>query len=104
MKSDDLPKYLPADLVKYALASFATKSPPYHVGLDGISTLPEHLEVGPITGHQLAPSRGGFVAIVQTTHRTGFLRPSWERKQKSRAAVGVVLSRPNIYHLRLIPP
>ena len=55
----DLPKHLPADLTKYVLNSFLTKSPPFHVTLDHISPPLERLEVEQVTGHQLVRGRGG---------------------------------------------
>ena len=36
--SDDVPRQLPAGLTQYVLHAFATKSPPYHVTTDDVST------------------------------------------------------------------
>ena len=63
----DLPKHLPADLTKYVLNSFSTKSPPFHVTFD-ISPPPERLEVEQITRHQRVCGRGGVIAVVYETH------------------------------------
>ena len=38
--ADDIPRYLPAGLTQYVLHAFATKSPPYHVTTDDVSTPP----------------------------------------------------------------
>ena len=77
----DLPKHLPADITKYVLNSFSTKSPPFHVTLDDISPPPERLEVEQITGHQLVRGRGGVLATLYETHWAGLLSPSWERER-----------------------
>ena len=38
--ADDIPRHLPAGLTQYVLDAFATKSPPYHVTTDDVSTPP----------------------------------------------------------------
>ena len=38
--ADDMPRHLPAGLTQYVLHAFATKSPPYHVTTDDVSTPP----------------------------------------------------------------
>ena len=64
----DIPKHLLADLTKYVLNSFSTKSPPFHVTLDDIFPPPERLEVDQISGHQLVRGRGGVLAVMYETH------------------------------------
>ena len=39
--ADDIPRHLPAGLTQYVLHAFATKSPPYHVTTDDVSTPPD---------------------------------------------------------------
>ena len=78
---DDLPKHLPANLTKYVLSSFSTKSPPFHVTFDDISPPPERLEVDQISGHQLVRGRGGVLAVMYETHWAGLLSPSWEHER-----------------------
>ena len=46
------PKHLPADLTKYVLNLFSTKTPPFYVTLDDIAPPLERLEVDQITVHQ----------------------------------------------------
>ena len=41
--ADDIPRHLPAGLTQYVLHAFATKSPPYHVTTDDVSTPPIQL-------------------------------------------------------------
>ena len=77
----DLLKNLPADLTKFVLNSFSTKSPPFNVTLDDISPPPERLEVEQITGHKLVCGRGGVLAVLYETHWAGFLSLSWERER-----------------------
>ena len=38
--ADDIPRHLPARLTQYVLQAFATKSPPYQVTTDDVSTSP----------------------------------------------------------------
>ena len=77
----EVPKHLPADLTKYVLNSFSTMSPPLHVTLDDISPPPERLEVDHISEHQLLRGRGGVLAVMYETHRSGLLSLSWEHEQ-----------------------
>ena len=49
--ADDIPRHLPAGLTQYVLHAFATKSPPYHVTTDDVSTPPILIDVAKITGH-----------------------------------------------------
>ena len=76
--TDDIKKHLPAGLSTYDLNSSRTKSPPYHATLDDVSPPPERLEVKQISGHQLVHGRGGVIAVLDETHQTGLLIPSWE--------------------------
>ena len=39
--ADDIPRHLSAGLTQYVLHAFATKSPPYHVTTDDVSTPPD---------------------------------------------------------------
>ena len=73
-------KYLPADLIKYVLNSFTSKSPPFHATFDDVSTPPERLEIEQITGRQLVRGRGGVIAVLCETHWVGLFSPSWERE------------------------
>ena len=77
----DIPKHLLADLTKYVLSSFSTKSPPFHVTLDDIFPPPKRLEVDQISGHQLVRGRGGVLVVMYETHWPGLLSPSWEHEQ-----------------------
>ena len=61
------------------LNNFSMKSPPYHVTQDDVSTPLQRLEVEQITGHQSVRGRGGFIAVLYKTLRTGLSKPSWER-------------------------
>ena len=65
---------------KYALNSFSTKSPPFHVTVD-ISPPPERLEVDQIAGHQLVRGRGGVIAVMYETHWAELLSLSWEHER-----------------------
>ena len=78
--SDDIPRHLPADLTQYVLHAFATKSPPYHVTTDDVSTPPILIDVAKITGHQCVRGRGGAIAVLCETHWYGILSPTWERE------------------------
>ena len=69
-------KHLSADLTKYVLNSFSTKSPPFHATLDDISPPPERLEVDQTPGHQLVRRRGGVLAVMYETHWSGLISPS----------------------------
>ena len=77
----DLPKHLPADLTKYVLSSFSTRSPPIHATLDGFSPPPARLVVDQISGHQLVLDRGGVLAVVYETHWAELLSPYWEHER-----------------------
>ena len=50
--ADDIPRHLPAGLTQYVLHAFATKSPPFHVTTDDVSTPPILIDVAKITSHQ----------------------------------------------------
>ena len=78
--TNDLPRFLPAGLTPYVLNNYTTKSPPYHVTVDDVSTPVERLEVEQISTHQLVRGRGGVIAVLYETHWKGLLRPSWERE------------------------
>ena len=78
--ADDIPRHLPAGLTQYVLHAFATKSPPYHVTTDDVSTPPILIDVAKITGHQCVRGRGGAIAVLYETHWNGILRPTWERE------------------------
>ena len=67
----DMPKYLPAGLMKYVLNNFSTKFTPYHVTQDDVSTPLQRLEVEKITGHQSVRGRGGVIAVMYETRWTG---------------------------------
>ena len=73
--ADDIPRHLPAGLTQYVLHAFATKSPPYHVTTDDVSTPPILIDVAKITGHQCVRGRGGAIAVLYETHWNGILRP-----------------------------
>ena len=55
--ADDIPRHLPAGLTQYVLHAFATKSPPYHIITDNVSTPPILIDVAKITGHCSRPGR-----------------------------------------------
>ena len=44
-----MPKYLPANLTKYVLSFFTSKSPLFHVTFTDVSPPPERLEIEQIT-------------------------------------------------------
>ena len=50
--ADNIPRHLPARPTQYVLHAFATKSPPYHVTTDDVSSPPILIDVAKITGHQ----------------------------------------------------
>ena len=88
--AEDLPRFLPTGLTQYVLNNYTTKSPPYHVTENDVSTSVERLEVEQITGHQSVRGRGGVIAVLYQTHWKGLLRPSWEREmdlQHSRSQI-----------------
>ena len=78
--TNDLPRFLPAGLTPYVLNNYKTKSPPYHVTVNDVSTPVERLEVEQISTHQLVRGRGGAIAVLYETHWKDLLRPSWERE------------------------
>ena len=78
--ADDIPRHLPAGLTQYVPHAFATKSPPYHVTTDDVSTPPILIDVAKITGHQCVRGRGGAIAVLYEIHWNGILRPTWERE------------------------
>ena len=47
---------------------------------DDVSAPLQLREVERITGHHSARRRGGTIAVIYETHRTGLSRPSWERE------------------------
>ena len=77
--TDDIRRHLPAGFTQYVLHAFATKSPPYHVTTDDVSTPPILIDVAKITGHQCVRGRGGTIAFLYETHWNGILRSTWER-------------------------
>ena len=77
--TNGIPKNLPADLTKYVLNSFTSKSPPFHVTFNYVSPPPERLEVEQVAGHQLVRGRGGFIAVLYEKHWVVLLSPSLER-------------------------
>ena len=76
----DMRKYLPDGLTQCVLNNFTKKIPPYHVTQDAVSAPLQQLEVERITGHQSVRGRGGVIAVMYRTHRTGPSRPSWQRE------------------------
>ena len=83
--ADDIPRHLPDGLTQYVLHAFATKSPPYHVTTDDVSTPPILIDVAKITGRQCVRGRGGVIAVLYETHWNGILRPTWEREMDLQA-------------------
>ena len=90
--ADDIPRHLPAGLTQYVLHAFATKSPPYHVTTDDVSTPPILIDVAKITGHQCVRGRGGAIAVLYETHWKGILRPTWERELDLQAFRHLILA------------
>ena len=90
--ADDIPRHLPAGLTQYVLHAFATKSPPYHVPTDDVSTPPILIDVAKITGHQCVRGRGGSTAVLYETHWNGILRPTWERELDLQAFRHLILA------------
>ena len=90
--ADDIPRHLPAGLTQYVLHAFATKSPPYHVTTDDVSTPPILIDVAKITGHQCVRGRGGAIAVLYETHWNGILRPTWERELDLQAFRHLILA------------
>ena len=78
--ADDIPRHFPAGHTQYVLHAFATKSPPYHVTTDDVSTPPILIDVAKITDRQCVRDRGGAIAVLYETHWNGILRPTWERE------------------------
>ena len=74
--ADDIPRHLPAGLTQYVLHAFVTKSPPYLVTTDDVSTPPILIDVAKITGHQCVRDRGGATAVCNETHWNDILRPT----------------------------
>ena len=73
---DDIPRHLPAGRTQYVLHAFATKSLPYHVTTDDVSTPLILIDVVKITGPQSVRDRGGAIAVLYETHWNGILRPT----------------------------
>ena len=90
--ADDIPRHLPAGLTQYVLHAFATKSPPYHVITDDVSTSPILVDVAKITGHQCVRGRGSAIAVLYETHWNGILRPTWERELDLQAFRHLILA------------
>ena len=90
--ADDIPRHLPAGLAQYVLHAFATKSPPYHVTTDDVSTPPVLIDVAKITGHQCVRVRGGAIAVLYETHWNGILRLTWERELDLQAFRHLILA------------
>ena len=90
--ADDIPRHLPAGLTQYVLHALATKSPPYHVTTDDVSTPPILIDVAKITGHQCVRGRGGAIAVLYETHWNGILRPTWERELDLQAFRHLILA------------
>ena len=90
--ADDTPRHLPAGLTQYVLHTLATKSPPYHVTTDDVSTPPILIDVAKITGHQCVRGRGGAIAVLYETHWNGILRPTWERELDLQAFRHLILA------------
>ena len=78
--ADDIPRHLPACLTQHVLYDFATKSPPYHVTTDDVSTSPYLIDVANITSHQCVRGRGGAIDVLYETHWNDILRPTSERE------------------------
>ena len=90
--ADDIPRHLPVGLTQYVLHAFATKSPPYHVTTDDVSTPPILIDVAKITGHQCVRGRGGAVTVLYGTHWNGILIPIWERELDLHAFRHLILA------------
>ena len=90
--ADVIPRHLPASLTQYVLHAFTTKSPPYHVTTDDVSTPPILIDVAKITGRQCVRGRGGAVAVLYETHCNGILRPTWERELDLQAFRHLILA------------
>ena len=90
--ADDIPRHALAGLTQYVLHAFATKSPPYHVTMDDVSTPPILIDVAKITGHQFVRGRGDAVAVLYETHWNGILRPTWERELDLQAFRHLILA------------
>ena len=71
--------FLPAGLTQYVFHLYTTKSPPYHVTADDVTTALQRLVVEKISGHQSVRGRGGAIAVLYETHWKDVPRPSWER-------------------------
>lgn len=76
--ADDMSQHRSAGLTQYILHAFATKTHPYHVTTEDVSTSPILIEVTKITGHQCLRDRGGALAALYKTHWKGILRPIWQ--------------------------
>ena len=90
--ADDIPQHLPAGLTQNVLHAFVTKSPPYHVTTDGVSTPPILIDVAKITGHHCVRGRGGAIAVLYETHWNGLLRPTWEQERDLQAFRHLILA------------
>ena len=90
--ANDIPRHLPVGLTQYVLHAFATKSPPYHITTDDVSTPPILIDVAKIIGHQCVRGRGGAIAVLYETHWNGILRPTWERELDLQAFRHLILS------------
>ena len=90
--ADDIPRHLPAGLTQHVLHAFATKSPPYHVTTDDVSTPLILIDVAEIIGHQCVRGRGGAIAVLYETHWKGILRPTWERELNLQAFRHLILA------------
>ena len=88
---DDIPRHLPAGLTQYVLHVFTTKSPPYDVTTDDVSTPLILIDVAKITGHQCVRGRGGAIAVLHETHWNGTFRPTWEREMDLQAFRHLIL-------------
>ena len=90
--ADDIPRHLPTGLTQYVLHAFTTKSPPYHITTDDVSTPPILIDVAKITCHQCVRGRGGAIAALYETHWNGILRPTWEREMDLQAFRHLILA------------
>ena len=90
--ADDIPRHLHAGLTQYVLHAFATKSPPYHVTTDDVSTPPILIDVAKITSHQCVRGLGSAIAVLYKTHWNGILHPTWERELDLQAFRHLILA------------
>ena len=75
-----MPRHLPAGLTQYAPHAFATKSPPYHVTTNDVSTPPTLIEVTKISGINVYEAEVVQLQFYRKLTGKASFAPTWERE------------------------